>query len=146
MDDPNSCNQCICKRGFQGELVEPFCRRPSCVDELRHGEELSKKCAPVYFVSNDPDKRLCCPYKFICRKYSIVSSWTPKVYTLFLATEYLNLNITADAAAGAAETCVFGGITMPLGTVFQISKADGLVYCKCDLPPYVTCRQNFFRS
>lgn len=63
----NSCTECICKEGFKGEFVEPFCKRINCPVQLDKAEFIAKRCAPVYLTKTEGV--LCCPVIFACRKF-----------------------------------------------------------------------------
>lgn len=61
----NTCSNCVCQKGFTGKYEAPFCKRNSCSMELRHGNDIKNKCAPVY----SKDNVRCCPQMWVCRKY-----------------------------------------------------------------------------
>lgn len=72
----NTCLKCICQKGFNGTLVEPFCKKQVCGIQLRHSKSLAQNCAPLYL-----GRSTCCPLDFICRKYLFINSSGTKTRT-----------------------------------------------------------------
>lgn len=67
MSPKGQCVNCLCRAGFNGKLVEPFCRRRSCGFELFEAVNIANNCAVAYSISRE-DGKLCCPRSFVCRK------------------------------------------------------------------------------
>lgn len=63
----NSCLQCVCKKGFKGEFVEPYCVKSQCLAELRNHDGVDKYHAMLYFKTGKSTP--CCPSSFIERKF-----------------------------------------------------------------------------
>ncbi|RZC39356.1 uncharacterized protein BDFB_013967 [Asbolus verrucosus] len=108
----NTCLICICQKGFNGKLEEPFCRRWNCGVQLkRSGENLKKFCAPWYDNSRDV---LCCPYKWIC--------------------------LTEETCKFGEKSLKVGQKFEKFSVDDGFGKIVDKVECECIIPPLVTCR------
>ncbi|XP_044253081.1 uncharacterized protein LOC123004034 isoform X2 [Tribolium madens] len=108
----NSCLKCICQEGFKGKLEEPFCKRITCGEQLKHAIFLQKICAPVYYKRKD--EPFCCPNYWICANGS----------------EVIRGETISD------YVCMFGERTLKVGEWF---KNGDEILCECLIPPLVTC-------
>ncbi|KAF2888122.1 hypothetical protein ILUMI_18051 [Ignelater luminosus] len=109
------CTQCVCHKGFNGNLVAPFCQKMNCTTELLYSEQIRDHCAPFF---RDADS--CCPSRWICpaedQIYVPASSQPPK-----------------------EPQCQFGNRKMHIGDKIRHKDSWTVTTCECVTPPYLTC-------
>ncbi|CAB0010878.1 unnamed protein product, partial [Nesidiocoris tenuis] len=67
----DECKICLCSQGFNGTLVEPWCRKYSCDIYLLYLSYIKGGCIPTYYHPDD-----CCPVPiFRCHSESMRSHW-----------------------------------------------------------------------
>ncbi|XP_054268749.1 kielin/chordin-like protein [Macrosteles quadrilineatus] len=117
-DEP--CFQCICQAGFNGTLVEPFCKKVNCNLELHYGGRIAEGCVPVYYGDND-----CCPIGWRCpeKSDSVVSGVTAK---------------GSSQAPNSELQCQFGDVKMQVGDKLSASRDWPNTECLCRVPPHCT--------
>ncbi|XP_017773087.1 PREDICTED: kielin/chordin-like protein [Nicrophorus vespilloides] len=117
-----TCMDCVCQQGFQGELVEPFCRKMRCDVEILYSKQIVDNCAPLY-CRHSP---LCCPKDFICPSSCRVE------------------NIIRSNKTSNEEKCKFGTQSFSVGDTLDLLDLNAnssrlIAYCACTLPPLLTC-------
>ncbi|XP_017796950.1 PREDICTED: uncharacterized protein LOC108578180 [Habropoda laboriosa] len=122
--------ECTCMPGFKGEEVEPFCKKPNrdyCSPLFHHADALLKKCAPVFYNNQSPQKD--------CNVFSRCQ----------------NANDTVIPKEGSTKTvsekenkmCQFGNMMMHIGDELkQGTDYDSTcIKCVCEVPPTPTCQR-----
>lgn len=113
------CVKCICGKGFDGKLEEPFCQLLNCTAELRHSKAIDDSCAPFYHASN---REQCCPDSWIC------------------PTENVDYRPNPLSPGDTKLHCKYGTKSMATGeTGLQTDAELGDVTCECALPPFPHC-------
>ncbi|XP_072377288.1 von Willebrand factor C and EGF domain-containing protein-like [Diabrotica undecimpunctata] len=120
----DSCHRCVCKKGFNGKIEAPFCKRQACLAQYQFIDQLNQYCAPIYNEGSD-----CCAYEWLCP-----SSNDKKLPSI-------------KKPCGAGLTCKYGKKVLKVGDRFEskIINYDNTttpVQCECDVPPLVTCRKS----
>ncbi|PSN46820.1 hypothetical protein C0J52_09569, partial [Blattella germanica] len=116
--DDAPCKKCICKEGFNGTLVEPWCRDVSCGIELHYSTEIQDGCIPVYY-----GKQGCCPIDWRCP----------------VASDVVITNETV-ISKNAEHKCKFGNLELKVGDKLSAT-SNKCIECTCGVPPQVLCTQ-----
>ncbi|BES91551.1 Hypothetical protein NTJ_04359 [Nesidiocoris tenuis] len=121
----DECKICLCSQGFNGTLVEPWCRKYSCDIYLLYLSYIKGGCIPTYYHPDD-----CCPVPiFRCPKEADAVI-TPK-------------NTIIDER-NKDLTCKFGHLNLQIGQMLSSSNDTEIecVECSCFVPPLPTCVMN----
>ncbi|XP_017773097.1 PREDICTED: uncharacterized protein LOC108560162 [Nicrophorus vespilloides] len=113
------CMDCVCQKGFEGKLVEPFCRKKRCDVEIKFTKQIINNCAPLYSKFENP---ICCPRNFICPSDSKIE------------------NLVKSKSVDKVEKCKFGSKTFNKMDTLDLVYGDNYTAkCECSLPPLLTC-------
>ncbi|KAF2887459.1 hypothetical protein ILUMI_18714 [Ignelater luminosus] len=113
------CTQCVCHKGFDGNLVAPFCQKINCTTELLYSKQIRNHCAPLFRSANN-----CCPSRWICPTED-------EIY------------VPASSQPHKEPQCQFGDRKMHIGDKIQQKVRREVSTCECVTPPYLTCTSKF---
>ncbi|CAH1400528.1 unnamed protein product [Nezara viridula] len=116
----DGCKNCICQKGFNGTLVEPFCKPITCEFYLHYSDYIQDGCVPTYYEPND-----CCP----------VPIWRCPQESDVVITQK---NIEDQSGL----KCKFGNLELAIGNMLSPSEENKCVECSCQVPPHLTCLMN----
>jgi len=112
------CTKCVCESGFSGKFEAPFCKKKSCIDEVRRQVEVNTFCAPTFITLDD-----CCPHNWKCPEKE---------------------DKIVPAAKPSELKCKYGEQSLNIGDKFERTSGEkGKLSCECKIPPYMTCIQNY---
>ncbi|XP_046990657.1 uncharacterized protein LOC124595806 [Schistocerca americana] len=112
----SKCMRCVCQKGYDGSLKEPWCRRQSCDYSLWWTVSQLQKCAPIF----DEDDA-CCAHDYHCP-----------------STDPIAVQHSESSTPNEGGQCAFGDHKLKIGDYFLSSGRD-CIKCKCDTPPFITC-------
>ncbi|XP_011870134.1 PREDICTED: uncharacterized protein LOC105563280 [Vollenhovia emeryi] len=119
---------CVCKPGYEGRNVPPFCERAnhSICDHpaFSHKQHFYQKCAPVFASEHaDPDR---CILRMRCRNPN----------DRVVRNNFENLGVDEF---DERNMCEFGDILMQIGDTLEQLQPSDCVMCICQVPPVPTC-------
>ncbi|EZA58364.1 uncharacterized protein LOC105276478 isoform X2 [Ooceraea biroi] len=122
---------CVCRPGYKGKNVEPFCIKPKrsyCSPDFRGAGNIYHNCAPVYGSSELPQAN--CTFDMRCQNDKDI-----------VIRKHDNLKF--DEAPNEANMCLFGNLKMHVGDQLKQDTdfSSKCVKCICEVPPIPTCQR-----
>ncbi|XP_067203461.1 kielin/chordin-like protein isoform X2 [Linepithema humile] len=121
---------CICRPGYEGKNVEPFCvksKHPYCSPDFRNARDISENCAPVFYSDQPP--QTSCSLSTRCQNDNDTVIHN---HDDLKSGETLNENV-----------CLLGNLKMHIGD--ELSRgtdySSTCVKCICEVPPVPTCQR-----
>ncbi|RZF43767.1 hypothetical protein LSTR_LSTR009190 [Laodelphax striatellus] len=120
------CKKCICKQGFNGTFVSPYCEDIICEMELHYADYISEGCTPVYYGDDS-----CCPIYWHC----------PTKNDTIVKEDVEKDKVTIKNKDGEPK-CKFGNLEMAVGQRLAPPIRENCLECSCKVPPFLSCAIN----
>ncbi|XP_020289050.1 uncharacterized protein LOC109857290 [Pseudomyrmex gracilis] len=118
---------CVCRPGYEGENVEPFCykhNRPYCSPGFYYSNVIHENCAPIFY--NDQPPQTSCSLITRCQEEN--------------DTVIHKHDLKSGEVLDEENVCLFGNLTMHLGDEISQSLQYFCIKCVCEVPPIPTCQ------
>ncbi|KAF7996295.1 hypothetical protein HCN44_001927 [Aphidius gifuensis] len=123
--------KCFCGPGYKGRNVKPFCltrKQIDCNTEFYYGNEITKRCAPIYDIGKSP--QVDCNSGYRCQNSKDVVVIPQKFISSF---------------TNSKARCIFGNLKLRIGHRLDRSSyyrsTQNCMDCICQTPPFLTCKR-----